>query len=79
MDDSTADDGGDDTHRSPAEVELGAAVDEAMELELKRQKARFVQRILGIDRREGTGRRDEQWDEGLDRELGIDPPDEPPR
>jgi hypothetical protein len=79
MDDGTADDGGDDTTRSSAEAELGAAVDEAMELELKRQKARFVQRILGIDRAEGTGRRDEQWNEGLDRELGIDPLDDPPR
>ena len=53
--------------------------------EVKRQRARFVQEILGIDRAEGVGRGEEHWNENLyrdaQRELGIDPPndEDPPR
>jgi hypothetical protein len=61
---------GDDPTPS-AESELGAAVDEAMTEELKRQKARFIQQILGVDRIEGTGRLDEYRERGPD----PDPPD----
>lgn len=47
---------GDDDGPSQAEAELGAAVDEALAEEVKRQKARFVQEIMGLDRMEGVGR-----------------------
>jgi hypothetical protein len=67
-DDSTGDDG-----RPPDDADIGAAVDDAMDAEIRRQKARFVQHIIGLDRIEGVGRRDERWDEGfLDRDA--DPP-----
>lgn len=49
------------------EDEMGDAVDDAMAEEIRRQKARFVQHIVGLDRIEGTGRAEERWDEGFDR------------
>lgn len=70
-DDSGEDDGED--NRPPDDAEIGAAVDHALDAEIRRQKARFVQHIIGLDRIEGVGRRDERWDEGfLDRDG--DPP-----
>lgn len=78
MPDGTEDDrGDDDTTRLEADAEVGAAVDDAMESELKRQRARFVQEIMGIDRAEGVGRGDAHWEGGIDRELGTDRPDDP--
>jgi hypothetical protein len=64
------DSGNDDDRTSPGESELAAAVDEAMADELKRQKARFIQQIMGVDRIEGTGRLDEY------RERGPEPDDD---
>ena len=72
MADSNADDR-DDRAREPHEAELGAAVNDAMDAEIKRQKARFVQHIIGLDRIEGVGRRDEQWDDGF-HDRDADPP-----
>jgi hypothetical protein len=58
---------------------LGSAVDDALAAEVKRQRAEFVARIVGIDRAEGVGRGEEHWNESLRRdalrELGQDPPD----
>jgi hypothetical protein len=59
MAERTGDDHDDETTPPPAESELSAAVDDALEDEVKRQKARFVQRILGLDRVEGVGRVEE--------------------
>jgi hypothetical protein len=73
MAESPADDSSDDEARPPDEAELGAAVNEAMDSEIRRQKARFVQHIIGLDRIEGVGRRDEQWDAGF-RDRHDDPP-----
>ena len=56
---STGDDPDDPTTPSTAGSELSAAVDDALQDEVKRQKARFVQRILGLDRVEGVGRTEE--------------------
>lgn len=78
MPDDTEDDrGDDDTTRPEVDAEVGAAVDDAMESELKRQRARFVQEIMGADRAEGVGRGDAHWEDGIDRELGTDRPDDP--
>lgn len=59
---------------------LSAAVDDALADEVKRQRARFVQEILGVDRAEGVGRGEARWDEAHDRdhqpELGLEPPDD---
>ena len=77
MPDSTADGptGGDT--EPPAGDPLGSAVDDAMNAEIKRQKARFVQQILGLDRIEGVGRAEEQWADGFDRRHDNDGPDDP--
>lgn len=78
MADSPADDSSDDDPtRSSTEAEIGAAVDDALAAEIKRQKARFVQQIIGLDREEGVGRREEYWDDGPYRELGLEKPDDP--
>ncbi|MCD2193359.1 hypothetical protein LQ327_08160 [Actinomycetospora endophytica] len=53
-----------DDQDPPAESDLAAAVDEALEDEVKRQKARFIQQIMGVDRIEGTGRLDEYRERG---------------
>ena len=62
------------------ESELSAAVDDALADEVKRQRARFVQGILGVDRAEGVGRGESHWNEALyrdtRRELGLEPPDD---
>jgi hypothetical protein len=62
------------------ESELSAAVDEALADEVKRQRARFVQEILGVDRAEGVGRGESRWSDALyrdsQRELGLEPPDD---
>ena len=58
-----------------AETELGAAVDDAMALELKRQRARFVQQIVGLDRSEGVGRGEARRDDSSYRDLGVDEQD----
>lgn len=78
MADSTADDSsGDDATQPEAEADLAAAVDDAMKLEIKRQRARFVQQIIGLDRGEGVGRREERRDDHLYRDLGMDRPEDP--
>lgn len=46
---------------------VAGAVDAALADEVKLQKARFVQALLGLDRADGAGRSDERWDEGFDR------------
>jgi hypothetical protein len=62
------------------ESALSAAVDDALADEVKRQRARFVQGILGVDRAEGVGRGEARWNEALyhdqRRELGLEPPDD---
>jgi hypothetical protein len=73
MAESPADDSSDDHTRPPDEAEIGAAVNDAMDSEIRRQKARFVQHIIGLDRIEGVGRRDEQWDDGF-HDRHQDPP-----
>lgn len=73
MAESPADESSDDPTRPPGEAEIGAAVNDAMDSEIRRQKARFVQHIIGLDRIEGVGRRDEHWDDGF-RDRHQDPP-----
>jgi hypothetical protein len=70
-------DGGDptpDPEAEDAEAALGAAVDDVVRAEAKRQ---FMARFLGVDRAEGTGRGEEHWNESLRRDhlrdLGADP------
>ena len=62
------------------ESELSAAVDDALADEVKRQRARFVQEILGVDRAEGVGRGESRWNETLyrdsQRDLGREPPED---
>jgi len=69
-----------DEHGTAGESELTAAVDDALVDEVKRQRARFVQEILGVDRAEGVGRGEAHWNEALlrdaRRELGVDSPDD---
>jgi hypothetical protein len=60
-----------------ADDELGAAVDDALTDEVKRQKARFVQAFLGADRHEGVGRSEGEREDRLRLELGLDQPEEP--
>jgi hypothetical protein len=77
----TPHDGGGDDEVGPAgESALTAAVDDALADEVKRQRARFVQAILGVDRAEGVGRGEVHWNETLyrdnRRELGLEPPDD---
>jgi hypothetical protein len=67
-------DGGDPTPDPEAEAALGAAVDDVVRAEAKRQ---FMARFLGVDRAEGTGRGEEHWNESLRRDhyrdLAADP------
>jgi hypothetical protein len=69
-------DGGEPTPESDpdSEAALGAAVDDVLRAEAKRQ---FMERFLGVDRAEGTGRGEEHWNESLRRDhlrdLGADP------
>jgi hypothetical protein len=56
---------------------LGAAVDDALTDEVKRQRARFVQAFLGADRHEGVGRGEAEREDRLRLELGLDGPEEP--
>ena len=82
-----AEESGDERHDEGGEAagpvggsELSAAVDDALADEVKRQRARFVQGILGVDRAEGVGRGESHWNEALyrdtRRELGLEPPDD---
>lgn len=57
--------------------ELGAAVDDALTDEVKRQKARFMQAFMGADRFEGVGRAEGEREDRLRLELGLDEPEEP--
>ena len=57
------------------EGELADAVDDAVEPEMKRARARFVQRIVGLDRGEGVGRGERHWDAESYRRLGLEPDD----
>ena len=59
----------------PGESELSAAVDDALKDEVKRQRARFVQEILGLDRVEGVGRIEEHR-ERRERDEDVDRPDD---
>jgi hypothetical protein len=81
MTDDIGDERDDDASPPGGEAELSAAVDEALADEVKRQKARFLQEILGIDRAEGVGRGEEHWNEALyrdfQRDVGLEPPDDP--
>ena len=81
MAEDTADDRGDDATPPPddADVEtaLGAAVDDALADEVKRQKARFVQEIMGLDRQEGVGRDDGRRNDDTYRDLDPDRRDDP--
>ena len=78
----TEDERDDDAAPGAGEAELSAAVDEALADEVKRQRARFVQEILGIDRAEGVGRGESHWNESLhrdsQRDLGLEPPEDDP-
>lgn len=65
---------GDDDTGPPADADLGAAVDDALEDEVKRQKARFIQQIMRLDRAEGVGRGNEIWEDDFDQDPGADPP-----
>lgn len=71
-------DGGEPVPDPEAEVALGAAVDDVVRAEAKRQ---FMARFLGVDRAEGTGRGEEHGNESLRRDryrdLGSNP-DGPP-
>lgn len=69
-----------DDSRSDSEGELGAAVDEALADEVKRQRARFIAHIVGHDRAEGTGRSEAHRNDSTYRDLGTesDDPPEPP-
>jgi hypothetical protein len=61
---------------SEDEAALGAAVDEALADEIKRQKARFVQEIMGLDRGEGVGRDDARRNDSTYRDLDrLDDPE----
>jgi hypothetical protein len=64
-DDPSADDGA-------VDAGLGAAVDDAMAAEVKRQRARFIQRIVGLDRAEGVGRSEAHRDDSTYRDLDPD-------
>lgn len=57
--------------------ELGAAVDDALTDEVKRQMARFMQAFMGADRFEGVGRAEGEREDRLRLELGLDEPEEP--
>lgn len=57
--------------------ELGAAVDDALTDEVKRQRARFMQAFMGADRFEGVGRAEGEREDRLRLELGLDEPEEP--
>jgi hypothetical protein len=81
MAEDIADDRGDDATPPPddADVEaaLGAAVDDALKDEVQRQKARFVQEIMGLDRQEGVGRDDALRNDSTYRDLDPDRQEDP--
>lgn len=60
-----------------AEAALGAAVDEALADEVRRQKRRFVQGLMNLDRHEGVGRDDGRRNDSTYRDLDPDRRDEP--
>lgn len=74
-DDASRHEGDDDAGRD--EDELGAAVDDAMADEIRRQRARFIQQIVGSDRGEGTGRSEAYRNDSTYRDLPADRRDEP--
>ena len=67
----------DDDAAWAVEGEIGDAVDDALEPELKRARARFVQRLVGLDRSEGVGRGGLRWDHESYRRLGLGDPQDP--
>ena len=85
MAEDIADDRGDDATPPPddddadvdVEAALGAAVDDALKDEVQRQKARFVQEIMGLDRQEGVGRDDGLRNDSTYRDLDPDRQDDP--
>jgi hypothetical protein len=56
----------------PDDADLGAAVDDAMAAEVKRQRARFIQQIVGLDRAEGVGRSETHREDSTYRDLDPD-------
>lgn len=70
----TADpDGGDAPQEDP---QLAAAVEDAVRPEVDRMRAAFIRAIVGLDRGEGVGRGEPDWDVGeLDEDR--DEPDGP--
>lgn len=64
----------DDDQAPPVESALAAAVDDALADEVKRQKARFLQQIMGLDRIDGVGRLEEHRERGLDPEADPEDP-----
>ena len=81
MAEDTADDRGDDATPTDADADaeaaLGAAVDDALKDEVQRQKARFVQEIMGLDRQEGVGRDDGRRNDSTYRDLDPDRQEDP--
>lgn len=67
----------DDPDRPSEDAEVGAAVDDALSDELKRQRARFVQALMGVDCAEGVGRGEAHWNDSLYRDVRPDPPTPP--
>ena len=52
-------------------------MDDALADEVQRQKARFVQEIMGLDRQEGVGRDDGRRNDSTYRDLDPDRRDDP--
>jgi hypothetical protein len=81
MAEDIADDRGDDATPPPddadAEAALGAAVDDALADEVRRQKRRFVQGLMNLDRNEGVGRDDGLRNDSTYRDLDPDRRDDP--
>ncbi|WP_433031874.1 hypothetical protein [Actinomycetospora sp. CA-053990] len=83
MAEDTADDRDDDATPPPddadtdVEAALGAAVDDALADEVRRQKGRFVQGLMNLDRVEGVGRDDGRRNDSTYRDLDPDRRDDP--
>ncbi|GAA4758628.1 hypothetical protein [Actinomycetospora chibensis] len=79
MAEDTADDRGDDATPPSDDVEaaLGAAVDDALADEVRRQKRRFVQGLMDLDRHEGVGRDDGRRNDSTYRDLDPGRRDDP--
>ncbi len=83
MAEDTADDRGEDatppSDDADVDVEtaLGAAVDDALADEVRRQKRRFVQGLMNLDRHEGVGRDDGRRNDSTYRDLDPDRRDDP--